>query len=418
MTQIKHASILILGAGWTSTFLIPDLEARGISYAATSTTGRPGTLPFKFDSSSPSLEPYHLLPSAITILITFPLKGPHQSTHLLSLYRASHPDATPNWIQLGSTGIFQIADQELWVTRHSNYDRENARAVAEDELLGLGGCVLNLSGLWGGARQPRDFVKRVAASKEQLKGKTSLHMVHGIDVARAVVALHEKFTPGERWMLTDMFVYDWWALILGWGDGGANGKNEDAEGPHLEWARGNRSRTQAHQKSSSTGSFPLPPANADESDQARGNRSGTQFRRLRPGKQENSASPIPPVSPLRKKISALTSEGISEAASVPLSGFDDPPNAVPLSKSESPSSPQSPSTSSQPFEFSKNGHTTYEIPLRPKKAQQGVDAGEVEAGEKGGGMGQEGLKLRLELNLDMDIELKASIHGDIVLAVL
>ncbi|MCJ1381763.1 hypothetical protein MMC17_004874 [Xylographa soralifera] len=236
-TQLKHTSILILGAGWTSTFLIPLLEARQISHAATSTTGRPGTLPFKFDPSSPSLEPYHLLPSASTILITFPLKGPHQSTHLLSLYRASHPAAAPNWIQLGSTGIFQIADQEQWVTRHSKYDRGNARAVAEDELLALGGCVLNLSGLWGGARQPRDFVKRVAASKEQLKGKTSLHMVHGMDVARAVVAVHESFTKGERWMLTDMFVYDWWALILGWGDGGSEGKDEDAEGPLLEWVR-------------------------------------------------------------------------------------------------------------------------------------------------------------------------------------
>ncbi|MCJ1284357.1 hypothetical protein MMC26_003688, partial [Xylographa opegraphella] len=236
-TQLKHTSILILGAGWTSTFLIPLLEARQISHAATSTTGRPGTLPFKFDPSSPSLEPYHFLPSANTILITFPLKGPHQSTHLLSLYRDSHPDATPNWIQLGSTGIFQIADQELWVTRHSTYDRENARAVAEDELLALGGCVLNLSGLWGGTRQPRDFVKRVVASKEQLKGKSSLHMVHGMDVARAVVALHERFTKGERWMLTDMLVYDWWALILGWGERGSKGKDEDAEGPLLGWVR-------------------------------------------------------------------------------------------------------------------------------------------------------------------------------------
>jgi len=237
MTQTKHTSFLILGAGWTSTFLIPLLETRSINYVATSTTGRPGTLPFKFDPSSPSLEPYHLLPSAATILITFPLEGPHQSGHLLSLYRASHPDATPNWIQLGSTGIFQIANQELWVTRHSKYDRENTRAVAEDELLALGGCVLELCGLWGGTRHPGDFVKQVAKSKEQLRGKTSLHMVHGVDVAAAVVALHEKFTKGERWMLTDMFVYDWWSLILGWGNGERKDKDEDAEGPHLEWVR-------------------------------------------------------------------------------------------------------------------------------------------------------------------------------------
>ena len=38
-------------------------------------------------------------------------------------------------------------------------------------------------------------------------------------------------------MLTDMFVYDWWALILGWGEGGSEGKDGDAEGPLMEWVR-------------------------------------------------------------------------------------------------------------------------------------------------------------------------------------
>lgn len=32
-------------------------------------------------------------------------------------------------------------------------------------------------------------------------------------------------------------------------------------------------------------------------------------------------------------------------------------------------------------------------------------------------MEQDGLKLRLELNLDIEIELKASIHGDLTLAI-
>ena len=74
-----------------------------------------------------------------------------------------------------------------------------------------------------------------------------------------------------------------------------------------------------------------------------------------------------------------------------------------------------------------NGPVTYaramrgEIPMRgaaPSQdlsTTQGVDAG-------GGGqsdiMAQDGLKLRLELNLDIEIELKASIHGDLTLALL
>lgn len=210
--------LLILGAGWTSTFLLPLLSEEKVSHAATTTTGRDGTIKFVFDPDSPSLEPYKALPSASTVLITFPLKGPGQSRHLVDLYNQTHPSpngspggkkAIANFIQLGSTGIFSIENQSLWVTRHSEYDRCNARAVAEDELLALGGCVLNLSGLWGGSRQPRDWIGRVAASKEMLRGKTSLHMIHGVDVARAVLAVSRDFTAGERWVSSDLFKTSW-----------------------------------------------------------------------------------------------------------------------------------------------------------------------------------------------------------------
>jgi hypothetical protein len=38
-------------------------------------------------------------------------------------------------------------------------------------------------------------------------------------------------------MLTDMFVYDWWSLAMGWGNAGSKGKEEDAQGPHPTWVR-------------------------------------------------------------------------------------------------------------------------------------------------------------------------------------
>lgn len=34
-----------------------------------------------------------------------------------------------------------------------------------------------------------------------------------------------------------MFVYDWWALALGWGSGGSEGADKDAEGPYADWVR-------------------------------------------------------------------------------------------------------------------------------------------------------------------------------------
>jgi hypothetical protein len=267
---MEELSILILGAGWTATFLIPLLQSRKISFAATTTSGHPvagaPTIPFKFDPSAPEDETRSAiaaLPRARYILITFPLSGKGPSKLLIESYEATHrtaatatttttttSDITPSqfrFIQLGSTGIWQpqgplttttTTTANPWITRHSPHTATTPRALAEDELLSLGGCVLNLSGLWGGARQPRNWVGRVAASKEAVRAKTSLHLVHGVDVARAVVAVvddggeEEKWAVagrGQRWMVTDGWVYDWWSLLVGWAEVGGDGEGEVSE---------------------------------------------------------------------------------------------------------------------------------------------------------------------------------------------
>jgi hypothetical protein len=82
----------------------------------------------------------------------------------------------------------------------------------------------------------------------------------------------------------------------------------------------------------------------------------------------------------------------------------------------------------QPFERIKppsqsmDGPVTYaraqrgEIPMRgggqPQNLPQQQGKGDSDI------LAQDGLKLRLELNLDIEVELKASIHGDLTLAVM
>ena len=56
--------LLILGAGWTSTFLIPLCKERGVSYAATSRGGRDDTIAFEFDPHSVDPAPFQSLPNA------------------------------------------------------------------------------------------------------------------------------------------------------------------------------------------------------------------------------------------------------------------------------------------------------------------------------------------------------------------
>lgn len=64
-----------------------------------------------------------------------------------------------------------------------------------------------------------------------------------------------------------------------------------------------------------------------------------------------------------------------------------------------------------------------ELPFRGGKSSGANQGNGNEKGDKGGGdedslEKQEGLKLRLELNLDIELELKASIRGDVTLALL
>ena len=156
------------------------------------------------------------------MLITFPLKGEGQSESLTNLYAKTHPEAEVRWIQLGSTGIFTA---QGWNDESSEYDRENTRAVAEDELLALLGsraCVLNLAGLYGGERQPRNWVGRVAKTKEEVRAKGGVHLIHGGDVARGVLLACERWegVRGRRWIVCDLRSYDWWELVLSWGGEG------------------------------------------------------------------------------------------------------------------------------------------------------------------------------------------------------
>ena len=104
-TQVE---LLILGAGWTSGFLIPLLESSEVSFAATSRDGREGTIPFNFDPSSRSVEQYKSLPDATTVLITFPVTENVKA--LVDGYNMTRSGigmgVGVNWMQLGSTGSF------------------------------------------------------------------------------------------------------------------------------------------------------------------------------------------------------------------------------------------------------------------------------------------------------------------------
>ncbi|KAF2102619.1 hypothetical protein NA57DRAFT_33034 [Rhizodiscina lignyota] len=224
--------LLILGAGWTSTFLIPllddsDSTSQKISYAATTRDGRNGTIPFTFDPDSDDTEPYKRLPSAKIILITFPVTGSTQPKTLVERYECTHPESKggkgAKYILLGATSIWK---EQTLVTEASPYDHSNERAQGEDALMQLCGersLVLSLAGLYGGERDPRTWGVRVVKSKSDVKKKGAVHLVNGRDVARGVLGCGWSGLAGKRWIVTDLRCYDWWDLLMSFDDGAAQG---------------------------------------------------------------------------------------------------------------------------------------------------------------------------------------------------
>jgi len=163
--------------------------------------------------------------------------------------------------------------ENQWYNRRSPI-LSTPRGEAEEELLALSPLfpttVLNLAGLWGGSRSMRNWVGKVAPTKEVLKNKVScdccratafliqskiqgsIHMIHGIDVARAILAVHGNFSKaqGQRWILTDGRVYDWWDLASAWGSNPLKKPTEtwdgedsvsaiksEERGPQAKWVR-------------------------------------------------------------------------------------------------------------------------------------------------------------------------------------
>jgi hypothetical protein len=111
MSSIR-VDLLILGAGWTSSFLIPLCTKRGASYAATKRRPESGSqfIAFAFDPDSDDPAPYTKLPTAKTVLITFPIKTLGASERLVKLYGQTHSlseGETTGFVQLGSTGCWE-----------------------------------------------------------------------------------------------------------------------------------------------------------------------------------------------------------------------------------------------------------------------------------------------------------------------
>lgn len=207
-------SILLLGSGWTSQFVLPTLKAASISFAYTRrapTSNDAGAIPFDAAREGrQTAATFQALPQAQMVVIVFPLTSAQFIQDIVTTYEEVK-QCQPAWLALGSTSAWSKGVS----TSTTPVSPSNARAVSEDGLLSMhtsnrSTAVLNLSGLYGGTRNPANFAKRVGETVEKLEEKTSLHLVHGKDVAQAIMSMWEALQDsrrrdavwGRRWIVT------------------------------------------------------------------------------------------------------------------------------------------------------------------------------------------------------------------------
>ncbi|KAJ2557751.1 hypothetical protein EV175_001153 [Coemansia sp. RSA 1933] len=205
--------VLILGCGFVGRYLADLLANEGIDYVATTTDGRERTIRWRLPKPEEDVSiEFEALPAARSVVITFPLQGEDSAKQLVDGYTKHHSLAPTDcyWIYLGSTRPFK--DSPSTYLTNIDIAAGGARVEAEEYLIKEhGGCVLNLAGLWGGARDPHKW-SRFYTEKEKLCKRLSdrsLHLVHGADVARAIyVVISQPATSGGRWLISDKRVHD------------------------------------------------------------------------------------------------------------------------------------------------------------------------------------------------------------------
>ena len=105
--------ILILGAGWYSKYLIPLIQSDpSLSFVATTRDGRAvtGHTTIKFEVSDKDETDWARLPKARTVVLSFPTVLPGAVTKYIRAYELIHGAGWTRWIQLGSTGAFDVRD--------------------------------------------------------------------------------------------------------------------------------------------------------------------------------------------------------------------------------------------------------------------------------------------------------------------
>lgn len=201
---MRRHSLIILGAGYTASFLLPLAHQRYAQVFATSRDPNrhlaylPPEQRLRFDLTQP--ETWNHIPTETDLLWCFPA----MPVELVQQFSNAASLSTRRLVVLGSTSAYDVGSTTdyppPWCDETSPIDLVKPRVQGEEYLrLHCGAVILRVAGIYGPNRNPIDWIKtgRVRPSRKYV------NLIHVEDLARVCLAALMQAPPGEIYNVAD-----------------------------------------------------------------------------------------------------------------------------------------------------------------------------------------------------------------------
>ena len=207
------SSFLILGYGYTSSFLVPQLSvAYPDAEILTTSRSQPKMLHFNLDRPST----WKNLPDCGTLIWTFPPKPFMQVQAFSDFYKGRYKKA----LVIGSTSSLTVEQPNQRVDETTPLDFSLERARCEELLRKQGFRLLLSSGIYGPGRNPLVWIKRdMVGISDKL-----VNMIHVNDLCQFIIKSIEMTQPGTLLIASDNNPQSWRTLIRYWQEMGTLGE--------------------------------------------------------------------------------------------------------------------------------------------------------------------------------------------------
>lgn len=199
-----HTPIVILGSGYTGSFVAAALSSASRSFFATSRAPQrhlahiPEAQRVRFDLARSETWPH--LPRHADLLWCFPAAP----LELVQQFAAAVPLASHRLVVLASASAYDVGDSAdyppPWIDETAPLDLTKPRVRGEEFLRKeCGAIILRVAGIYGPGRNPLDWVRsgRVGPSRKYV------NLIHVEDLAASCLAALDRGASGEIYNVSD-----------------------------------------------------------------------------------------------------------------------------------------------------------------------------------------------------------------------